>query len=134
MQLLGKEIFDPYLIESGDCPGLGLLDLTTTLVAQKTTRQRETGWNGTLVHGYEIHHGQTQAGPGVCEHLPDGLGWQQDNVYGVYLHGLFDNAVYRQQFLTRLGWHGQTTNEWAAIVDAEIERSARLIDDAGWRV
>jgi len=134
MQLLGREIFDPYQIESGDCPGLGLLDLTTTLTAQKTTRQRETRWNGTLVRGYEIHHGQTQAGAGVHEHLPDGLGWQQDNMYGVYLHGLFDNAVYRQQLLTRLGWHGQTTNEWSAIVDAEIERVARLINDAGWRV
>ncbi|HEV8712201.1 MAG TPA: cobyric acid synthase, partial [Candidatus Binatia bacterium] len=74
MQLLGREIFDPYQIESGDCPGLGLLDLTTTLVAQKTTRQRETRWNGVPVRGYEIHHGQTQAGPGVCEYLPDGLG------------------------------------------------------------
>jgi adenosylcobyric acid synthase len=134
MQLLGKEIFDPQQMESGDCPGLGLLDLTTTLVAQKTTRQREIRWNGTPLRGYEIHHGQTRAGPGVDEHLPDGLGWQQGNVYGVYLHGLFDNAVYRQQFLTRLGWRGQTTNEWSAMVEADIERVARLIDEAGWRV
>jgi adenosylcobyric acid synthase len=134
MQLLGQEIFDPSQLESNDYPGLGLLDLTTTLLPQKTTCQRETWWNGALVRGYEIHHGQTQAGAAVCEYLPDGLGWQQDNVYGVYLHGLFDNAVYRQQFLTRLGWHGQSTSEWSVMVDAEIERIARLIADAGWRV
>jgi adenosylcobyric acid synthase len=134
MQLLGQEIFDPYQLESGDCPGLGLLNLTTTLVPQKTTRQREIHWNGSLLRGYEIHHGQTQAGTRVCEYLPDKLGWQQDNVYGVYLHGLFDNSVYRQQFLARLGWYGQTTSEWSAVVDADIERIARLIDAAGWRV
>ena len=134
MQLLGREIFDPAQVESGNCAGLGLLDLTTTLVPRKTIRQRETLWNGTLVRGYEIHHGQTQAGAGVLEHLPDGLGWQQDNVYGVYLHGLFENGLYRQQFLTRLGWRGQATSEWSTIVDASIEQVARLIDEAGWRV
>src|SRR6266849_3861676 len=134
MQLLGREIFDPAQVESGNCAGLGLLDLTTTLVPRKTTRQRETLWNGTLVRGYEIHHGQTRAGAGVREYLPDGLGWQQDNVYGVYLHGLFENGLYRQQFLARLGWRGQATSEWSAIVDASLEQVARLIDAAGWRV
>ena len=62
LQLLGREIHDPHRIESGDCPGLGLLDLTTTLVPDKTTRQRQVPWQGTLLCGYEIHHGQTQAG------------------------------------------------------------------------
>jgi adenosylcobyric acid synthase len=133
MQLLGREIFDPDWLEGGDGPGLGLLDVTTTLTPQKITRQREIRWNGSLLRGYEIHHGQTQAGTGVHEYLPDGLGWQQDNVYGVYLHGLFDNAVYRQQFLTHLGWSGQA-REWPALVDADLERVARLIDDAGWKV
>jgi adenosylcobyric acid synthase len=134
MQLLGREIFDPDWLEGGDCPGLGLLDVTTTLIPQKITRQREIRWNGVPLRGYEIHHGQTQARTGVHEYLPDGLGWRQDNVYGVYLHGLFDNAVYRQQFLTQLGWCGQTAREWSALVDADLERVARLIDDAGWKV
>ena len=92
LQLLGREIHDPHRLESGDCPGLGLLDLTTTLVPDKTTRQRQVPWQGTFLCGYEIHHGQTQAGEGVQAYLPDGLGWCQDNVYGVYVHGLFENA------------------------------------------
>ena len=132
LQLLGREIHDPHRLESGDCPGLGLLDLTTTLVPDKTTRQRQVPWQGTRLGGYEIHHGQTQAGEGVQAYLPDGLGWCQDNVYGVYVHGLFENAPYRQQFLERLGWRGQTTGEWSAVVDASLEQVAQLIVESGW--
>jgi cobyric acid synthase len=55
-------------------------------------------------------------------------------VYGVYLHGLFENAAYRQRFLERLGWQGQTTVAWSAVVEANLERVARLIDEAGWVV
>jgi len=64
--------------------------------------------------------------------LPDGLGWYQDNVYGVYVHGLFENAAYRQQFLERLGWRGQTTDEWSAVVEANMEQVAQLIVESGW--
>ena len=100
----------------------------------KTTRQRQVPWQGTLLHGYEIHHGQTQAGESVQTYLLDGLGWCQDNVYGVYVHGLFDNAPYRQQFLEHLGWRGHTTDEWSAIVDASLEQVAQLIVESGWIV
>jgi adenosylcobyric acid synthase len=134
LQLLGREMHDPHYIESGDSAGLGLLDLATTLVPHKTTRQREVLWQGTPVYGYEIHHGETQAGEGVHVYLPDSLGWHQDNVYGVYMHGLFENAAYRQQFLERLGWQGQTTAAWSATVEASLDRVARLIDEAGWVV
>lgn len=134
LQLLGHAIRDPHHIEGGDCTGLGLLDVTTTFVSDKTTRQREVLWQGTALHGYEIHHGQTQAGERAQEYLSDGLGWCQGNVYGVYVHGLFENAVYRQQFLTHLGWQGQTTGAWSALVDADIERVAQLIAAAGWMV
>lgn len=134
MQLLGQKILDPSLLESGDCSGLGLLDLTTTLRPEKTTRQREVQWDGTPLYGYEIHHGNTQAGLRAQPFLPDGLGWRQGNVSGVYLHGLFENAVYRQHFLQRLGWGGYASGEWSATVDASINRVARLIPDSGWAI
>jgi cobyric acid synthase len=50
----------------------------------------------------------------------------------VYVHGLFENAPYRQQFLERLGWCGQTTGEWSAVVDASLEQVAGLIVESGW--
>ncbi|MGE3537022.1 MAG: cobyric acid synthase [Candidatus Tectimicrobiota bacterium] len=134
LQLLGQYIHDPHGLESGDCAGLGLLDVRTTLVPDKTTRQCEVLWNGLRLQGYEIHHGQTQAGPRVQAVLAQELGWSQDNVCGVYVHGLFENAAYRQQFLSRLGWEGQTTGAWSAVVEAHIEQVAQLIPAAGWSV
>jgi len=135
MQLLGRHIADSYGIESGEggaMPGLGLLDVTTTLALDKTTRQRQVrGIDGTLLSGYEIHHGQTHAGPLAQAHLPDGLGWQQGNICGVYLHGLFENTAYRQQFLSRLGWTGQA-EDWHARLDAELDRVAELVHTTGW--
>jgi adenosylcobyric acid synthase len=132
MQLLGQYIFDPSNLESGDIAGLGLLDLTTTLALDKTTRQRRARWTeGGAVDGYEIHHGQTQAKPQVSVHLEEGLGWQQGNVWGVYLHGLFENTAYRQHFLAQLGWQGQA-EDWHARLDAQIELVAGLIETSGW--
>ncbi|MCS6910442.1 MAG: hypothetical protein NZM11_07720, partial [Anaerolineales bacterium] len=131
MQLLGRRIADPHQLESGDTEGLGLLDVSTTLMPVKTTRQREVRWlEGGRVCGYEIHHGQTCAGPGAEPYLDDGLGWRQGNVWGVYLHGLFENTAYRQVFLARLGWQGQA-QDWAAVVDAELDRVAQLLLDSG---
>jgi adenosylcobyric acid synthase len=132
MQLLGRHIYDPGQIESGDIDGLGLLDLTTTLGPDKTTRQRQVNWvGGGLVEGYEIHHGQTQAGQLAQEHLSEQLGWQQRNIYGVYLHGLMENTAYRQRFLQQLGWQGQA-EDWRAVLDAQIENVAAMIETSGW--
>lgn len=132
MQLLGQHIFDPNELESGDTPGLGLLDVTTTLALDKTTRQRQVRWTeGGVVQGYEIHHGRTQAGPQARVHLEEGLGWQQGNIWGVYLHGLLENTDYRQRFLSRLGWQGQAEN-WHERLESEIERVAGLIETSGW--
>lgn len=132
MQLLGKRLFDPGNFESGDITGLGLLDITTTLMAEKTTRQRTIRWTeDCMVDGYEIHHGYTQAGPQARVYLEEGLGWQQENIRGVYLHGLLENAAYRQYFLGQIGWQGQT-DDWHGRLETEIERAAALIPASGW--
>jgi len=132
MQLLGRHIFDPALVESGNIDGLGLLDLTTTLGPDKTTRQRQVEWvGGGTVQGYEIHHGQTQPGPLAQVHLAEQLGWQQGSICGVYLHGLMENTAYRQNFLSQLGWQGQA-EDWRTILDSQIEKVAGLIETSGW--
>jgi len=113
LQMLGQTLSDPDGIESneglpsGDMPGLGLLDVRTRFDASKllqdTAAQFVPGmpgaWSalsGVPTRGYEIHHGRTQA---VSSHahpvLLDGhghaLGWQQGQVLGLYLHGLFES-------------------------------------------
>lgn len=127
MQMLGHAVRDPHSIEGGDIAGLALFDVTTELAATKTTRQRlahcvEVG----AVEGYEIHHGLTVAGPHARPHLSDDLGWQQDNVIGVYLHDLFKHTAYRRWWLGRLGWQGNA-RDWHALLDAEFDRMAQEV-------
>jgi adenosylcobyric acid synthase len=132
MQLLGHRIHDPNHLEAGDIEGLGLLDVMTTLELDKTTRQRKVLWvHGGTVEGYEIHHGRTRTGPRVQAHLEEGLGWEQGNIRGVYLHGLFENTGYRDSFLRSLGWQGRA-EDWRARIDSEIDRVATLIATSGW--
>jgi adenosylcobyric acid synthase len=132
MQLLGRSIGDPHNLEGGDSAGLGLLDLTTTLEPYKITCQRTTQWlGGSPVHGYEIHHGKTQASAQVQAHLADDLGWRQGNVYGVYLHGLLENTPYRQWFLGQCGWYGEV-EDWSTRLDAELDRLAELVTTTRW--
>ncbi len=134
LQMLGTRILDPHGVESGDADGLGLLDVTTTLAAEKTTRWTEIAWrDGAVARGYEIHHGVTTRGAGADELLPDGLGFAQGSVRGVYLHGLLEDTAYRQEFLAALGWRGRCT-DWAARIDAEIERVASLVPASGWQI
>jgi adenosylcobyric acid synthase len=131
MQLLGRHLFDPHRVESCDLDGLGLLDVTTTFRFEKTTRQTQVLTDRGLLQGYEIHHGETHPGPQARVHLKDGLGWEQGNVCGVYLHGLFENTDYRQEFLVGLGWQG-CAEDWHARIEAEFERIAGLVDASGW--
>ena len=97
-------------------------------------RWTEVAWrDGAVARGYEIHHGVTTRGAGASELLPDGLGFAQGSVRGVYLHGLLEDTAYRQAFLEELGWRGRA-QDWAARLDAEIERVAALVPASGWEV
>lgn len=146
LQMLGDEIRDPLGVEGVGARGLGLLDVVTTLAPEKTVRLRDAECeDGSRVHGYEIHQGETNimAGParadeagtptGVVAHLSDGLGWRSANVTGVYLHGIFANTAYRQRFLSSLGWRGETM-DWNARLESDLDAIADLVDESGWAV
>lgn len=80
LQMLGAEIVDPLRLEAGGCePGLGLLPLSTRLLAAKRLC-RAAGWADACltgserlpVAGYEIHHGETSSlYAGVQAHAGD---------------------------------------------------------------
>jgi adenosylcobyric acid synthase len=129
--MLGHEVRDPTGVEGGDIAGLGVLDVTTTMVAEKVTRRRSIAWGDGSIDGYEIHHGRTEPGTLAEPWLPDGLGWRQGNVIGVYTHGLLDNGPYRQWFLEQLGWHGRA-EDWGVTIDAAIDQIASLVTETGW--
>ncbi|GAB4345437.1 MAG: cobyric acid synthase [Desulfobulbaceae bacterium] len=109
-QMLGTRVCDPHGIETGDreVPGMGLLALETTLAEEKTLVRREALHtpSGLRVHGYEIHHGRT--GTPLSRVLRDEKGWEDGavsedgRVWGTYLHGIFDDDVFRRWFIDRL--------------------------------
>ncbi len=109
-QMLGCSISDPQQVESdtGTTSGLRLLPVTTCLQPEKTLKQvRATdSKNGQEIIGYEIHAGETVLTE-KCEprfrfsdHTTDGA--QKKNVWGTYIHGVFDSDGFRRFFLNQL--------------------------------
>ncbi len=111
-QMLGREIADPDGIEGhpSSVPGLGLLDLTTTMTADKRVTETTAVHtaSGTGVKGYEIHLGRTE-GPDRATPLftvngaPEGAQRPDGRVMGSYLHGMFTEDTFRRAFLASLG-------------------------------
>ncbi len=111
-QMLGRMIHDPDGLEgpSVSVEGLGLLDVESTLLADKTTTETQAmhALSGQLITAYEIHLGKT-TGPD-CARLfaqtangPDGATSPDGLVTGTYLHGCFTADGFRQAFLKSLG-------------------------------
>lgn len=99
-QMLGRRISDPEHVEGGGrVEGLGLLPCETVFTGDKTrTRRHAVCSEGPLadarLEGYEIHMGKTaSAAPAFCR-MEDGTedGARAGNVFGTYLHGLFDSG------------------------------------------
>ena len=96
-QMLGEHISDPDLVEAAgttQADGMGLLDMRTVFEGGKVQVQTEgvfqdvrgilSGLNGLTYRGYEIHMGRMEDGKKVPSVM------NNDNVYGSYIHGIFD--------------------------------------------
>lgn len=132
-QMLGETLKDPLGAEAGgEIRGMGLLPVDTVFAGQKT-RTRVTGvftqmdgclaeLSGTELEGYEIHMGVstrkdgcrslteisnyahsagTAAAGGDAARKPDGA--FRDNVFGTYVHGVFDREQVAKAVVTALG-------------------------------
>ena len=100
-QMLGRKVSDPGGTEGGgESEGLGLLPCSTVFTPEKArtrTRARITQgpFKGASLEGYEIHMGSTEREGGhAFALLEDGRedGTVCGNVFGTYLHGLFDTG------------------------------------------
>ena len=111
-QMLGQMLDDPAGTESGkplSLAGLGLLPTRTTFDAQKRRTQVRAvalgaPFAGARMTGYEIHNGRTTVnGEPFCR-LADGTpeGCVCKNVFGTYLHGLFDSGELTQALVKLL--------------------------------
>lgn len=109
-QMLGNCIADPFHIESeaGATRGLGLLDITTRLEADKHLRHQEGchSLSGERVYGYEIHHGRSDCNDQTLLVFDDqrvcGSISGDNRIWGCYLHGIFDADAFRRWFIDRL--------------------------------
>lgn len=130
-QMLGTSVEDPERIEgpSALCPGLGLLDVRSTMTAQKTLRA-VSGVElatGTRIAGYEMHLGAT-SGPGTSRPMIrfdggdiDGAVSADGRIAGCHVHGLFADPAFRAAWLAVLG--ARSTG------DDHAQRLDRALDD-----
>ena len=95
---------------AGKTEGLGLLEVSTVMSADKTLREVTAvdAASGLKVVGYEIHLGFTEGSDcqrpfGYVDQQPEGACSEDGRVRGSYLHGLFREDAFRQSFLVRLG-------------------------------
>jgi adenosylcobyric acid synthase len=142
-QMLGEKIHDPFGVESShhQVHGLGLLDVDTVLENTKVTTQIEAVQSSESrvqrgdahkLKGYEIHMGRTTGDVGLFnvqrffplpELVPDGS--QKGNVWGTYIHGIFDNDLFRRDLINSLRTRRGLT-PLPQMIDFEKERDHAL--------
>jgi adenosylcobyric acid synthase len=126
-QMLGRSISDPEGIEGppGETPGLGFLDVTTTMTGNKklTEVTAQHAGSGQMFRGYEIHIGRT-SGPDCARPFAQVEGREEGSVAssgkiaGSYLHGMFRDTGFRSAWLASLGVESANTSYDATVEDA----------------
>jgi adenosylcobyric acid synthase len=119
-QMLGQKILDPFGIESSykEVKAFGLLDIETTIEKTKITSQVEADMLSEKIpgvtslkslKGYEIHMGISSGDTGLfslrrlsenCEPIIDGA--VKGNIWGTYIHGIFDNDRFRRDLINSI--------------------------------
>ncbi len=134
-QMLGRTIADPHGIEgpAGTVPGLGLLDVATTLTPGKTLERVDGEAQGARFSGYEMHMGET-TGPDTArpvgyraDRSPEGATSADGLVSGSYVHGLLARAEQRAAWLARIGVDAVGPDH-AASIDAALDAIAAVLE------
>jgi adenosylcobyric acid synthase len=137
-QMLGRLIEDPLGIEGepGSSPGLGWLEMATTLGPEKQLHNvaGRLAFTDAPVAGYEIHAGISR-GEALTRPFAD-LGERMDGalssdgqVAGTYLHGLFDQAAAAAALLKWAGLDEQTdAPDMGVLRETAIERLADAVE------
>ncbi|QMU55877.1 MAG: cobyric acid synthase [Candidatus Mycalebacterium zealandia] len=152
-QMLGSALEDADGFESAKTSerGLGFFPAETEIHEEKTLRQTSatvenggaifSGIEGEEITGYEIHMGQTQfSGANNARFLKkadgsfDGAVSENGNVYGTYLHGIFENDNLRSTFLNHLrakkGLPDEKTANFATEMEKQYERLADVLEES----
>jgi adenosylcobyric acid synthase len=131
-QMLGRAIHDPDGIEgsSGSAPGLGLLEIETTLSGEKRlTPASGMTEDGIPFSGYEMHMGVTEGAD--CKRPfarlaggePEGAVSTNSRVIGTYIHGLFADDRQRSAWLERFAAGGAAI-AYDALIEETLDKLA----------
>ncbi len=125
-QMLGMNIEDPYKTESDllSIEGISLLNSSTVFGQKKITTQVEgviscntellKGLDNIKISGYEIHMGTTEYKAGCIPFIEvnkslegsheyvGGVMNKEGNVFGTYIHGIFDNMEFTVGFINNI--------------------------------
>ena len=147
-QMLGDTLDDPEHVEAGGTVrGMGLLPMDTVFEKQKTRTQTEgqfytvsgplSALSGVRFKGYEIHMGVSTLKTGCrsLDRLRDGEkedGAFAGNVYGTYVHGIFDEEAVAGAVIRGLcdGKGVDSTRMRAFDMEAYKERQYDILADA----
>lgn len=158
-QMLGHSISDPNAVESNGKKeeGLGLLDIITEITDEKETYQVKGFCTQEFsdkfnckgeVDGYEIHMGRTtftgkervpfrllRRGTDSQVESWDGAYSNNLNIFGTYIHGIFDNSGFRNSFLNSLRACKNMdlcvdAKPLSGIIDSEIDRLATVLRES----
>ncbi len=128
-QMLGLKISDPKEVEAGgSMDGIGLLPVITELTREKVRRQANgvinrmegifSGLSGLSYEGYEIHMGQSvMQGAGDESIKSVFVSGGTKDVYGTYVHGVFDKAEMICALLGALAQKKGIALEHAGVLD-----------------
>lgn len=138
LQMLGQHVHDPLGLEgaAGSSAGLGLLAFETTLEHEKQLRnvRGRLALEEAEVSGYEIHAGVT-SGPAL-EHAAvyledgrcDGAQSLDGQIFGTYLHGLFESPQASSALLRWAGLQDVQAVDYHGLRERDIERLADLVE------
>ncbi len=132
-QMMGERIDDPEGVEcGGSIRGMGLLPCATVLETGKVRTQFAgemestegifSGLSGLEIQGYEIHMGRTVPTGQVRAFSPQGTGYQKGNVYGTYIHGIFDKGAVASTVIKALGERKGISMETMGAMDYDTIR------------
>ena len=136
-QMLGHTVSDPEQVEAAgvtEISGMGLLDMDTEFRGEKVQTQTQgvisgvegmlSPLNGLAYEGYEIHMGRSEEARGAL--------FSMGNVYGSYVHGIFDEQEVADTILKALCTKKGVSFESLGTFDARAykERQYDLLADA----
>ncbi|MEO0436091.1 MAG: cobyric acid synthase [Pseudomonadota bacterium] len=138
-QMLGERIHDPQGLDgpAGSVRGLGLLDVATTMLGEKTVRPVSATCRASdlPVAGYEIHVGDT-SGPDCVRPMfeidgkVEGAASANGRIAGTYLHGMFASDRFRSDWLGRVSSSTLSAYDYAASVESALDALADHVDSA----